>query len=105
MSQTASGYARKEKWYNKNIFPLVPVITIRKSNENNTKSFSFRWLFFTIWSLDSFAFEFSVVADTHWGVGFVGILPYLRWVVAVPCPEKIGIFIYRKLYRKCKNAR
>ena len=103
MSQTASGYSRKEKWYNKNVFPLVPVITIRKANEHNTSSFTFRWLFFTIWTLDSFSFELSVVATTHWGIGFIGILPYIRWVVAIPCPERLGILIDRKLGRRCRS--
>ena len=60
MSQTASGYYRKEKWYNRNIFPLVPVITIKKADEHNTNGFTFRWLFFTFWSLDAFQFELSL---------------------------------------------
>ena len=100
MSQTASGTMRKEKWYNKNVFPLVPVIETRKANEHNTSSFSFRWLIFTFWTLDSFSFEFSIVATEHWGIGFVGVLPYLRWVVAVPCPEWLGIKLSKLLSRK-----
>lgn len=100
MSQTASGYYRKEKWYNRNVFPLIPVITVRKANEHNTSSFTFRWLFFTIWTLDSFSFELAFVATTHWGIGLIGILPYIRWVVAIPCPERFGILIDRKLNRR-----
>lgn len=103
MSQTASGTYRKQKWYNKNVFPLIPVIDIKKANEHNTSGFSFRWLFFTVWSLDSFGFEFAFVATTHWGIGFIGILPYLRWVVAIPCPEKFGIWIDRKLGRRPRS--
>ena len=99
MSQTASGTYRKQKWYNKNVFPLIPVIDIQKADKYNTSGFSFRWLFFTFWSLDSFGFEFAFVATTHWGIGFNGILPYLRWVVAIPCPEKLSIWIDRKLGR------
>ena len=99
MSQTASGYYRKQKWYNRNVFPLVPIITVKKADEHNTSEFTFRWLVFTIWTLDSFGFEFSLVATTHWGIGFIGILPYLRWVVAIPCPERLSILIYRKLNR------
>jgi hypothetical protein len=105
MSHTASGYYRKEKWYNKNIFPLIPVITIRKSNEHNTSNFTFRWLFFTIWTLDGFQFEVAVVADTHWGIGVIGILPYLRWVVTIPCPEKLGMWFSRNLNRKPKSCK
>ena len=105
MSHTSSGYYRKEKWYNKNIFPLIPVIQIKKADQHNTSSFSFRWLFFTIWTLDSFQFEFTIVANTHWGVGVIGLLPYLRWVITIPCPEKLGIWIDRKLSRKPKSCK
>lgn len=103
MSQTAAGYYRIEKWYNRNIFPLVPVITIKKADEHNTSGFTFRWLFFTFWSLDSFQFELSLVADTHWGIGLIGIFPYIRWVIAIPCPKKLGILIDRNLGRKCQS--
>lgn len=102
MSQTASGYARKEKWYNKNIFPLVPVITLRKGDNHNTKNFTFRWLIFTFWSLDAFQFELSFNIDTHWGIGFTFLLPYLRGVIAIPCPEKLGFLIDRNLSRKVR---
>jgi len=100
MSKTASGSYREQKWYNKNVFPLIPVIEIRKPNKHNTSSFSFRWLIFTFWTLDSFSFELSIVATSHWGIGVIGILPYLRWVVAIPCPERLGIVIDRLLGRK-----
>ena len=99
MCQSASGFCRKQKWYNKNIFPLVPILEIKKADQNNTGSFNFRWLFFTAWTLDSPSFEFAIVADTHWGIGFIGLLPYLRWVVTIPCPEKLGIWIDRKFSR------
>ena len=103
MSQTASGYYRKEKWYNRNIFPLIPIITTKKADEHNTKGFTFRWLFFTFWSLDAFQFELSFNIDTHWGIGFTFLLPYLRGVIAIPCPEKLGFFIDRKLSRKVRS--
>jgi hypothetical protein len=92
MTQTDIGAFRNEKWYNKNIFPLVPVITIKKGDEQNTFSFTFRWLFFTLWTLDSFEFEIAITISTHWGIGLIGILPYLRWVVAIPCPMKLGMW-------------
>ena len=102
MSQTASGYARKEKWYNKKIFPLVPIITLRKEDNHNTQNFTFRWLIFTFWSLDAFQFELSFNIDTHWGIGFTFLLPYLRGVIAIPCPEKLGFWIDRNLSRKVR---
>lgn len=99
MLQTKLSY-QKEKWFKKDIFPLVPIIRIRKSNGHIINNFTFKWLFFTIWTLDSFGFELSMVATTHWGIGFIGILPYLRWVITIPCPEKLGNLINRKLSRK-----
>ena len=79
------------------------MLTTTKANEYNTGGFTFSWLFFTFWTLDSFQFEVSFTISTHWGFGFVGILPYLRWVVAVPCPEKLGFWIDRKLGRSPKH--
>jgi len=105
MSQTASGRMRKEKWYNKNIFPLVPVLEVKKADEHNTSGFTFRWLFITLWTLDSVQFEFAIVVDTHWGLGIVGILPYLRWVIAIPCPESLSIWIDRHTSRYKNNAK
>jgi hypothetical protein len=99
MSQTASGNYRKQKWYNHKVFPLIPVITTKKANEYNSSSFCFRWLFFTVWSLDTIQFEFAFVANTHWGIGFIGLLPYLRWVVTIPCPESLGIWFDKKTSR------
>jgi hypothetical protein len=71
------------------IFPLLPYLRIKQANYYETKSFCFKWLFFKIWTLDNFQFEFSFVLDYHWGIGFAGILPYLRWVVAIPIPIKL----------------
>ncbi len=100
MSQTASGNYRKQKWYNNNVFPLIPVLEIKKSDNHNTSGFTFRWLAFTFWSLDSFSFEISIVASAHWGFGVIGILPYLRWVVSIPLPEKMGVKVSELLDRK-----
>ena len=100
MSHTASGTPRKEEWYNKNIFPLIPVLEIKKKDKFNTSGFTFRWLFITIWSLDSLNFEFSITTDTHWGLGFKGMLLYIRWVVAIPCPEKFNIWWERLTNRR-----
>jgi len=104
MLPKASGRIRKEKWYNKNVFPLVPILEVKKANKHNTSGFTFRWLIFKFWTLDSFEFEFSIVATGHWGIGFIGVLPYLRWVVAVPCPEWLAIKLSKLLDRKPNNA-
>ncbi len=99
MSQTASGNVRIQKWYNKNVFPLIPLITTRKADKHNTSNFSFRWLVFTFWSLDAFQIEVAFTMCTHWGIGVTFLLPYLRGVIAIPCPEKLGIFIDKYLQR------
>ena len=93
MSHTASGKKRNINWYNHNVFPLVPILEIKKANEHNTSGFSFRWLFFTFWTLDSIEFELTFTISKHWGFGVIGMLPYLRWCITIPCPEWVGIKI------------
>lgn len=99
MCQSSAGEQRVQKWYSRNIFPLIPILEVKKSDEYNTSGFTFRWLFITLWSLDNIDFEISFVITSHWGIGFIGILPYLRWVLAIPCPEKLGIWIDKKFNR------
>lgn len=90
---------KPRKWYNKYLFPLIPTLEIRKADKNNTWNFTFKWLIFTIWTIDSPSFELSVVADTHWGIGIVGLLPFFRWIIAIPCPEKLGMWINKHFSR------
>lgn len=99
MAYYTCGMQREQKWYNRNIFPLVPVLEIRKADEHNTSNFTFRWMFLTLWTLDVPSIEVAVVADTHWGFGVIGILPYLRWVFTIPCPEKVSMRIHKNLSR------
>ena len=94
---------RKYRWYSSYKFPLIPRLELKKGNEHNTNGFSFRWLFITLWTLDAVQFEFAVVADTHWGIGFTGLLPYLRWTICIPCPEKLSMWVQRNLWRKPKT--
>jgi hypothetical protein len=93
----------KDKWYNNCKFPLIPRLEIRKANEHNTKGFTFNWLFFTVWSLDSFSFEVSLVCTGHWGLGVIGIFPYLRWAVTLPMPRQIDSWVSKNLDRKPKG--
>jgi hypothetical protein len=79
------------KWYYNETFPILPIVRIRKADKYNTWSISIKWLFFTLWTLDTFQFELSIVFDTHWGIGIIGIMPYLRWCICIPCPMKLGI--------------
>ncbi len=105
MAQYECGTNHSKKWYKSQIFPLIPIIETREENEHNTSHFSFRWLFITIWTIDSFCFEFTIVADNHWGLGFIGLFPYFRWVLAIPCPTKLGMWTQRYLWRKTKYDR
>lgn len=91
------------KWYNHTTFSLIPMLQIKKSNEFNTSGFSFRWLFLEMWSLDSFAFELALNVDTHWGIGFTAIIPYLRIKFTIPCPQNVGSWINNNLDRKPKS--
>ena len=105
MSNIESYGCRKEKWYNRTIFPLIPVVDFRKADQHNTTSLSFRWLVLTFWTLDGFEFEISLVANTHWGIGVIGILPYLRWRLTIPCPAGLGMWIDTKLTRQTKHRK
>jgi hypothetical protein len=88
------------KWYNHYKFPLLPRLEIRKANQHNTAGFSLNWLFFTVWSLDSFTFELAIVCTGHWGIGIIGILPYLRWAITMPIPCRLDNWVNSKLDRR-----
>ena len=104
MSEVENNYKQKEEWYNKYIFPLVPIIRKRSGDKYNTSSFYFKWLFFSFWTLDFFSFEISLVADTHWGIGFTALLPYSRVIICLPCPIGLGFKIDELLKRKPKTS-
>ena len=103
MAQYECGTNHSKKWYKRHIFPLLPIIEVREENEYNTWNFTFRWLFITIWTIDSFCFEFTLVADEHWGLGIIGLFPYFRWSLTIPCPVSFGMWMQKHLWRKPKN--
>ena len=76
------------------------MLTVRKGCEHSTGGFTFEWLFFKIWTLDQFSFELGITCSGHWGLGVIAIIPYLRIVACVPCPEKIHTKISDSLGRK-----
>ena len=94
--------SKKRTWYNNYKFPLVPRYEPRKEDEHNTKGFTFSWLFFKVWTLDNPHFELAIVCSSHWGVGVIGILPYLRWCVCIPLPERFTIWVDKIFSRKSK---
>ena len=103
MTEVGSTTQVKRKWYNNYHFPLIPNLTIREGDEHNTSSWSFTWLFIKLWSLDSCSLEVGIVLDSHWGIGVIGILPYLRWVVCIPCPTGLMMWTQKYLWRKPKS--
>lgn len=99
-------YKKRNKFWYYNQFPLLPILSIREADEYNTKAISFKWLFFTFWTLDSFSFDLSLAFSAHWGVGVIGILPYLRWAITIPLPwgYKVESKLTELLDRKVKRA-
>jgi hypothetical protein len=93
----------QRKWYNSYKFPLIPVIETHKPNQYNTWRIHFNWLFIRFWTLDSFQFELAFVASSHWGIGIIGIFPYLRWTLTIPCPWQFELWLSKNLDRKPKE--
>lgn len=100
IAENSEYISRKRTWYNNYNFSLIPTLNIRKADKYNTKSFQFNWLFIKLWSLDSFSFELSFTISSHWGIGFIGLLPYLRFVFCIPLSESLGMWIDKNLDRK-----
>lgn len=93
---------KPRQWYNSYEFPLIPQFKYRPGDKYNTDDFSLNWLCFKFWTLDYFDFEVSAGVNCHWGLYINGILPYLRWVVGIPLPNKWCAFMQEKLWRKPK---
>jgi len=89
----------KKRWYCNKTFPLIPIIKIQKANEYRLFYFHFKWLFFTLWSTETPSIEIGFTMSTHWGIGFIGLLPYLRWACTIPIPFNVGCRIDEKLSR------
>lgn len=104
MEKAESTYHQPRKWYKSYTFPLIPVIQYRPAKIHNTSSFSFHWLVLKFWTLDSFDFEIGIAFSGHWGIGVLGILPYLRWVISIPAPQKLSMWVQMYLWRKPKTV-
>jgi membrane-associated phospholipid phosphatase len=95
---------KPKKWYNSNIFPIIPQFKYKPACDSwDTSNWSFHWLFFKLWSLDAFEFELSIAVSSHWGIALLGIFPYTRWVIGVPLPYKVTSWVQRKLWRHSKS--
>lgn len=79
-----------------------PYWYVKEAGEYNTKSCGFKWMLFDFWALNHVGFEITFVISAHWGIGFIGMLPYLRWGITIPFPARIQKLFW-KLSRKPKN--
>jgi len=96
---------KPRKWYTNYTFPLVPVIWYRNDDEHNTFNWDFHWMFFRLWTRDAFDFEVALTVGTQWGIGVTALLPYLRIVICIPCPEILGAKIQKHLWRHTKSIK
>ena len=103
MSHTASGTTRNQKWYNKNTFPLVPLLWTRAEIGYRTSKFKFRWLFISVTSIDTLGFNLSVTFDFGSCFGLKGEFFYLFWGLLIPFPEKINIWWDKLTSRRVKS--
>lgn len=85
-----TGLICTNKWYNNIVFPIVPIIETREGDDFSAKNFTIKWLFFTMWTLENISIELSIVCNEHWGFGVIGTLPYLRWAITIPIPDKLA---------------
>lgn len=90
-----------EPWYHWYRFPVVPHLRTRKENEHNTASFSFSWLVFRVWSMDSVEIKAEVSLDDQ-NLVVRGMIPYLIFGVWIPVfPQSF----MQKLWRKSPRMR
>lgn len=94
---------KRSKWHNSYIFPLIPILSTRKRDEHSANGFTFQWLFIKVWSLEHIEFEIAVNISTHWGIGITAIVPYLRIVLCIPCPEILTMKIDKIFSRSPKD--
>lgn len=84
---------------------LGGILVTRKGDKYNTGGFTLDLGLIKLWSLDNCAFEAGIVCDTHWGIGATGILPYLRWIVCIPLPNRFKFWWDDVTRRKSKEMK
>lgn len=94
---------QKRRWYNKYFFPLVPVLSYEPGDNYKVSEFTFEWLFLKVWTLPTFGFQFSIVADFMQGVGIIIKVPYLRITLAIYLPALLSMRLDRRLFMKPKK--
>lgn len=80
------GSTYREPWYQKRVFPLIPIITFNKGDEWNSTRIGINWLFFMIWDSMTPWPEFNLYFEGH-GTGFrLCIIPYISFHFKIPFP-------------------
>jgi hypothetical protein len=75
-------YPLHKIWCN-DICPLFPRFYYYKGDELNANRWCLHWLFFTIWTMESFSFGIDAEISPSGGVWAGLILPYLRITVGI----------------------
>lgn len=91
---------KTERWYNNYVFPLVPVVIVRKADEDTILMLSFKWMAIKLETMGAFMFEARFMLNAHNGLGADIFVPYLRFHFMIPCPTKVYNWICKNLYRK-----
>lgn len=97
-SQDVASYI-PDPWYRWWRFPIFPHLRTRKADEQNTSSFSFHWLIFRVWSMDSVEIKVEIALDDQRFVARA-MVPYLIFGIFVPVfPQSWTQKLWRKSNR------
>jgi hypothetical protein len=90
----------KIPWYHWHRFAVLPNLQIKKADQYNTWGFSFHWLVFRCWTMDSPDITFSVnLNDQSLNIRFEP--PYMCMGLFIPVfPQTWS----QKLWRKTRNC-
>ena len=95
----------RDKWYNNQICPIVPMFWILKEDRCNTSGFYFKWLVFSIKSRDCFDFEIIITCSFTSGMGLNLMLLYLDIEICIPPPERLREWVKNNLWRIPKGRK
>ena len=96
----SSRMMEKDPWWQYPAFPLIPQFEYREGNERSSNNWSLSWLWFRVWTIDSFGVELSVELEST-GLNVKGIFGWLRVVIRViPLPDGWDIWLRRKYAKR-----
>lgn len=93
-------YPLHQLWCN-DACPLVPRFKYRRGDEWNANNWSLHWLFFHIWTLESFSLSVDAAIEPHDGIYIGTCFTYLRIIIGIrhtwyPWQYKLSRLIRRK---------